>query len=62
MHRIKKLLGFGEPEDDDISLRVQPIIHGGFGVFANAVLIAIHTDKADADAHCQRLRNQQAAE
>ena len=61
MHRIKKLLGFGDQEDDDISLRVRPIIHGGFGVYANAILIAIHTEKADADDHCQRLRNQQAA-
>jgi hypothetical protein len=24
------------------------------------VLIAIHTDRATADTHCQRLRNQQA--
>jgi len=44
----------------EIHLRVLPIIHGGFGVYANAVLIAIHIEKADADAHCQRLRNQQA--
>jgi hypothetical protein len=37
-----------------------PIIHGGFGVYANAVLLAIHADRATADAHCARLRNQQA--
>jgi hypothetical protein len=41
---------------------VEPISHRGFGVFANAVLIAIHTDEVAAYAHCQRLRDQQAAE
>jgi hypothetical protein len=61
MLKIKRLLGFDEPADD-ISLRVLPIIHGGFGVYANRVLIAIHNDKASADAHCQRLRNQQVSE
>jgi hypothetical protein len=60
MQSIKKLLGLDDPADDDISLRVVPIVHGGFGVYANAVLIAIHDDQGDADAHCQRLRNQQA--
>jgi len=40
-------------------LRVQPIVHGGFGVYANAVLIAIYTDRAAADAHCQQLLGQQ---
>ncbi len=61
MQTIRRLLGFGEPADD-ISLRVLPIIHGGFGVYANKVLIAIHNDRASADAHCQRLRNQQASD
>ena len=60
MKLITKLLGLDEPSDE-ISLRVLPIIHGGFGVYANTVLIAIYNDQADADAHCQRLRNQQVA-
>ena len=61
MQTIRRLLGFGELVDD-ISLRVLPITHGGFGVYANQVLIAIHNDQATADAHCQRLRNQQVPE
>lgn len=61
MQSIRKLLGLDEPVDD-ISLRVVPIVYGGFGVYANSVLIAIHSDQADADAHCRRLRNQQVAE
>ena len=44
---------------EDIYLRVLPIDRGGFGVYANTVLIAIHNDQAAADAHCQRLRHQQ---
>jgi hypothetical protein len=48
--------------DDDIFLRVVPIVHGGYGVYANTILIAIHFDQTAADAHCQRLRNQQAKE
>jgi hypothetical protein len=59
MQLFKKLLGLDDTVDDTF-LRVQPIIHGGFGVYANAVLVAIHIDQASADAHCQRLRNQQA--
>jgi hypothetical protein len=47
---------------DDICLLVQPITFGGFGVYADTVLIAIHTDEASADAHCLRLRNQQAGD
>jgi hypothetical protein len=61
MHVIKKMLGLDNPEAD-IFLRVQPITHGGFGVYANRVLISIHNDQASADAHCQRLRDQQAAD
>jgi hypothetical protein len=56
---IRKLLGLDD-QIDDIFLRVEPIIHGGFGVYAGTVLIAIHTDRATTDAHCQRLRIQQA--
>jgi hypothetical protein len=40
---------------------VQPNIGGGYRVYANTVLIATHTNEAAADAHCQRLRDQQAA-
>jgi hypothetical protein len=46
--------------DGKITLRVQPIDDCNFGVYANAVLIAIHPDQASAEAHCQRLRRQQA--
>lgn len=59
MQLIRNLFGFGD-HTDDIYLRVKPIAHGGFGVYANTVLIAIHTDQASADTHCQRLRDQQA--
>jgi hypothetical protein len=58
MRLFRKLFGLDDPWVDEFSLRVQPIVHGGFGVYANAVLIAIHTDRADADAHCQRLLGQ----
>lgn len=60
MQSITTLPAVGKHEEDDIYLSVLPSTHGGFGVFANAVLIAVHTDQATADAHCQRLRNQQA--
>jgi len=59
MRLIRKLLGLDDPLDGEFSLRVQPIVHGGFGVYANAVLIAIYTDRAAADAHCQQLLGQQ---
>jgi hypothetical protein len=62
MQRIKKLLGLDDPLDSGILLTVQPIIYGRFGVFANAVLISIHINQAAADAHCQQLFNQQAAD
>jgi hypothetical protein len=62
MLSITKLLAVGRSGDNDVDLRVLPIIHGGYGVYANTVLIAIHTDEASAEAHCQRLRNQQADE
>jgi hypothetical protein len=56
---IRKLLGFDDPLVGEFSLRVQPIVHGGFGVYANAVLLAIHNDQAAADEHCQQLLGQQ---
>jgi hypothetical protein len=62
MKLIRRLFARDKPAESDIFLRVLPIIHGGFGVYANTVLIAIHSDQATANAHCQRLRNQQAIE
>ncbi len=46
--------------DQKIDLRVLPVIRGGFGVYADAVLIVIYNQQGDADAHCLRLRLQQA--
>ena len=43
-----------------ITLCVHPIDECNYGVYANAVLIAIHKDQVTADAHCQRLSSQQA--
>jgi hypothetical protein len=60
MQIIKKLLGLAEPAQEEFTLRVEQIVHGGFGVYANAVVIAIHADRSAADDHCQRLLNQQA--
>jgi hypothetical protein len=59
MNTINSPLGC-DRSTEDICLCVLPIDRGGFGVFANTVLIAIHNDQAAADAHCQRLRHQQA--
>jgi hypothetical protein len=58
MQFLEKLVDAGK---EHIYFCVQPNIGGGYGVYANAVLIAIHPDQTTADAHCQRLRNQQAA-
>ena len=49
-----------EKTTESIYFCVQSTSGGGYGVYANALLIAIHTDQASADAHCQRLRNQQS--
>jgi hypothetical protein len=59
MQRIRKLFS-PDKSAADILMSVEPINHGGFGVYANNVLIAIHTDQAFADAHYLRLRNHQA--
>jgi hypothetical protein len=48
------------PFDGRITLCVQPLGDGAYGIYANAVIIAIHTEQANADAHCKRLRNQQS--
>ena len=45
--------------DGKITLCVQHIDQCNYGVYANAVLIAIHSDQATADAQCHRLLNQQ---
>jgi hypothetical protein len=59
MNAIERLPGLEDTHQDDIYLRVLPIVRGGYGVYGNAVLIAIYTDPAAADVHCQRLRRQQ---
>jgi hypothetical protein len=59
---IKKLLGFCDPLDTAIALRVQPMAHGAFGVYANTVLVASYPSNAAADAYCLRLRKQQVTE
>jgi len=56
---IQKLVDLFRSEAE-VSIYVLPVIQGGFGVYANKLLIAIHTDQDSAEAHCQRLRNQQA--
>jgi hypothetical protein len=60
--RIRKLLGLDDPLDNEIAFQIQLISQGRYGVFIGTVLIAIHTDRATADEHCQRLRDQQAQE
>jgi hypothetical protein len=59
MKATNSQVGIDHPAED-IQLHVLPAIRGGFGVFANAVLIAVHIDQEAANAHCQRLRHQQA--
>jgi hypothetical protein len=61
MEANKSLLDHNDP-DRKVDFRVIPVIRGGFGVYANAVLIVIHHDHADAEAHCLRLRLQQSQE
>ena len=50
------------PVEGNFYFCVQPMIQGTFGVYANTVLIAIHTERAIAEVHCQRLRDQQFSE
>jgi hypothetical protein len=56
----QKLLALDDPLDDEKALQLQLVSQGQYGVFIGKVLIPIHTDQAAADAHYQRLRNQQA--
>jgi hypothetical protein len=60
MHTIANSISNYQSADCHISLSVQPIAYGHYGVYASAVLIASHLDQASADAHCQRIRNEQA--
>jgi hypothetical protein len=57
---LAELLKNYHHSDGEINLCVQPLIYGYYGVFTNAVLIAIHQEQAAAAAHCKRLSDQQA--
>ncbi len=57
---IAQSMSIYKQADREITLCVQPVDDCNYGVYANAVLIAIHLDRVSADAHCQRLRNQKA--
>ena len=59
MQSIRNRFAQENPALNEILLYVLRLVHGGFGIYADAVLIAIHPDQASADAHCQRLINQQ---
>jgi hypothetical protein len=59
MHSIKNQFALENPALDEILLRVRPVVNGYYGVYADAMLIAILPDQAAADAHCQRLLSQQ---
>ncbi len=61
MPTLKKLLYLFRSKEET-SMYVLPVIHGGFGVYANKLLLAIHTDQSSAEAHCLRLRNQHASD
>ena len=61
MPTLKKLLDLFR-SNEGTSIYALPVIHGGFGVYANKVLLAIHTSQALAEAHCMRLRNQQESD
>jgi hypothetical protein len=60
MDSAKKVFTLGSPESNEILLSVAPVVYGCYGVYADKVLVTICADKAAADAHCQRLLNQQA--
>jgi hypothetical protein len=60
VHVAKKLFALDEPANNEIGLRVRPLVVGGFAVYADAMLIAIHADQGTADADCLRLMLQQA--
>ena len=56
---IAQTMSIYKQVDGKITLCIQPIDECNYGVYANAVLIAIHADRAAANAHFQRLSNQQ---
>jgi hypothetical protein len=62
MHSTKRLLTLGIPTPDEVSLCVEPLAGGRYGVFTGAVLVAIHQDQGSANALCKRLLRQQADE
>ena len=51
MPTLKELLDLFR-SNEGTSIYALPVIHGGFGVYANKVLLAIHTSQALAEAHC----------
>lgn len=55
---IRKLLSLNDPLENEISVLVQPMSYGHFGVYANRVLIAIYPNHTAANAYCLRLRKQ----
>ena len=59
MPTLKKLFDLFRSQEE-VSIYVLPVFQGGFGVYANKLLLAIHADQSSAEAHCMRLRNQQA--
>jgi hypothetical protein len=61
MPSIEKVFTLENPAINEILLHVQPVVYGSFGVYAEAVLIAILPDQAAAVAHCRRLIAQQVA-
>jgi hypothetical protein len=60
MQSTKALFTLENPAINEILLSVGPVIYGRYGVFADASLIAVHENRASADAHCQRLIHIQA--
>jgi hypothetical protein len=60
MQSLKKQVAPEAAAKQDISFRVLTISHNFFCVYAGAALIEIYADWVGANAHCQRLRNQQA--
>jgi hypothetical protein len=59
MQSITKLLDLKMPVKQGAFFRVLPISYNFFCVYAGTALIDIYADWVTANAHCQRLRNQQ---
>lgn len=60
VHPAKKLFALDDPANNEIGLCVRLLADGGFAVYADAMLIAIHADQEAAEADCQRLIRQQS--